>query len=284
VLARGLVTRLAARAEPMPIQHALAIVVSAASRVHAAHLAGNRLYATPETVLIRFDGVVEVEPPAAPGGDAHEDVVALGRLLAELVTGSEIPPGLAAAFASVIDVDDGPASAAELARALGFAARGAGIKLSRGELGRWARRQVHPPRLAHTLRRDDVPELGVDLGALKPKPKLADGSGEYPELMDDGVELSAARSDSDAEAAFAAIAEAEAEAGRAAIEAGVVEDDFAIDVDLDDLIEVAVAPPALAVVELPAVPVPRSIGTAILAALAVMIILAAAGVVIFYSR
>ena len=39
VLVRGLVHRLAARGEPMPVQHALAIVVSAASKVHAAHIA-----------------------------------------------------------------------------------------------------------------------------------------------------------------------------------------------------------------------------------------------------
>lgn len=287
VLARGLVHRLAARNEPMPVQHALAIVVSAAAKVHNAHIAGGRLIATLETVLIRFDGTVEIEAPtgtADVGGIPRSDVVALGALLAELVREAPIPAGLAEAFTNTIDVEQGPGSAGELARALAFAAKAAGIKLSRGELGKWARRQVHPPRLAHTLRRDSVPELGVDLGAVKPKPKekpkgigkLAKGSGTFPDpTLDDPDETDSG------------------------------EIDFELDVDVDDLIE-EVTTPALAVVSLPLalqqkiaagqqVPAPklplpahppmaapRSWGPALVALLAVLVILGAAGIVLFY--
>lgn len=261
VLVRGLVHRLAARGEPMPVQHALAIVVSAASKVHAAHLAGGRLIATLETVLVKFDGNVEIEAPAGDVVDGihRSDVVALGALLAELVRGAAIPDGLAEAFSTAIDADAGPESAGELAQALAFAAKAAKIPLSRGELGRWAKRQVHPPRLAHTLRRDSVPELGVDLGAVKPKakardgehPKLAVGSGTFHELLP----------------------EPEAD------DSG----DFDVDVDLDDLIEAAVAPPAMAAVTLPipldVVPRPRGWGPALLA---VVLILGGAGVLYFY--
>src|SRR5688500_14017663 len=119
VLARGLVHRLAARNESMPVQHALAIVVSAAAKVHNAHIAGGRLIATLETVLVRFDGSVEIEAPtgaADVGGIPRSDVVALGALLAELVRDAPIPPGLAEAFSAAIDVEQGPDSAGELAR------------------------------------------------------------------------------------------------------------------------------------------------------------------------
>jgi hypothetical protein len=278
VLVRGLVHRLAARGEPMPVEHALAIVVSAAARVHAAHLAGGRLVATLETVQIKFGGTVEVEPsPALVVGEPQADLAALGRLLAELIRGATIPPGLAEAFASVIDADEGPGSAAELARALGHAAKAANVPLSRGELGRWARRQVHPPRLAHTLRRDDVPELGVDLGAVKPKPKLAVGSGQFRELSLAEIE--------DDELAIEM--RAEVDPGATGPEPVEVEVEVELDVDLadlDDLIAEAVTPPALALIDLPAPPVPRSYGTALLAAFAVLVILAAAGVLLFYPR
>jgi hypothetical protein len=261
VLVRGLMHRLAARGEAMPVQHALAIVVSAASKVHAAHIAGGRLISTLETVLVKFDGTVEIEAPAGGAeldGIHRSDVVALGALLAELVRGAAIPDGLAEAFSTAIDVEQGPESAGELAQALAFAAKAAKIPLSRGELGRWAKRQVHPPRLAHTLRRDSVPELGVDLGAVKPKPKgdhgkLAVGSGTFKELLPEEPDDSA---------------------------------DLAIDVDLDDLIEAAVAPPAMAAVTLPIppelAPRPRGWGPALLALLAVVLILGGAGVLYFY--
>jgi hypothetical protein len=279
VRARGLLSRLGARREPMPIQHALAIVVSAANRVHAAHIAGNRLYTTPETTLVRFDGVVEVEASPAPGSNGHADVTALGRMLAELIRGTDVPVELAPAFATAIDVEAGPASAAELSRALAFAAREAGIRLSRGELGKWARRQVHPPRLAHTLRRDDVPELGVDIGAVKPRPRpkqrrLAEGS-DHAELMP----------------------RAPGEEDTGAIEALEVEAEIELDIDVDDLvasagaddlpddlIEAAVAP-ARAVVALPSVrPArpPRAVAAALVAVLAVLVMLAGAGWVLFY--
>lgn len=268
VLVRGLVHRLAARGEPMPVQHALAIVVSAASRVHAAHIAGSRLICTLDTVLVKFDGTVEIEAPTgaavADVGIARSDVVALGALLAELVRGAAIPDGLAEAFSTAIDVEAGPDSAGELAQALAFAAKAAKIPLSRGDLGRWARRQVHPPRLAHTLRRDSVPELGVDLGAVKPKPKkgakaehpkLALGSGTFEELLPD-------------------------DPGPDGDSTGDV------DVDLDDLIEATVTPPAMAAVTLPVPPElvarPQSWGTALLALFAVVLILGAAGVLYFY--
>jgi hypothetical protein len=302
VLARGLLARLGARHEAMPIQHALAIVVSAANRVHAAHLAGTRLYTTPETTLVRFDGVVDVEASPAPGADGRADVTALGRLLADLVNGSDIPPGLAAAFASAIDVEDGPASAAELARALAFAAREAKIKLSRSELGKWARRQVHPPKLAHTLRRDDVPELGVDLGALKPKPKVAEGSGEHDGyvpgdetgFLDDNDEVTIARRPRASDLAALSLTPAVPVADDAdddgdgdGDDAEAPISDADLDVATDDLIEQAVAPSAMKVVQLPVLApprkAPRSIGTAIVALLAVALILAAAGWVIFYD-
>jgi hypothetical protein len=274
VRARGLLTRLGARREPMPIQHALAIVVSAANRVHAAHIAGNRLYTTPETTLVRFDGVVEVEASPAPGSNGHADVTALGRMLAELIRGTDVPTELAPAFATAIDVEAGPASAAELSRALAFAAREAGIRLSRGELGKWARRQVHPPRLAHTLRRDDVPELGVDIGAVKPRPRpkkrrLAEGS-DHAELVPHGP----GEEDSGAIEAL----EVEAE-----IELDIDVDDLVADTS-DDLIEAAVAP-ARAVVALPGARPsrrPRAVATALVAALAVLLMLAGAGWVLFY--
>jgi hypothetical protein len=227
-------------------------------------------------VQIKFGGTVEVEPsPALVVGEPQADIAALGRLLAELIRGATIPPGLAEAFASVIDADEGPGSAAELARALGHAAKAANVPLSRGELGRWARRQVHPPRLAHTLRRGDVPELGVDLGALKPKPKLAVGSGHFRELSLAEIE--------DDELAIEMRAEvAPDDLGPEPV---AVEVELDVDLaDLDDLIAEAMVPPALALVDLPTPPVPRSYGTALLAAFAVLVILAAAGVLLFYPR
>ena len=185
VLVRGLVRRLSARNEAMPVQYALTIVIGAAIRVEAAHAARERLHACAETVLVRFDGAIEIAASGAvlPEGDGkrrpHDstdvraDVAALGRLLAELLMGAEVPASLADAAAGAIDPDDTHTSARELAASLEIAARRAGVAADPEALGRWAKRQVHPPRYAHTMRREDS-----ILGRIKPT-KLAHGSGEH---------------------------------------------------------------------------------------------------------
>jgi hypothetical protein len=166
------------------------------------------------------------------------------------------------------------------------------------------------------MRRDDVPELGVDLGAVKPrakkrrnkttsvakvltkvftKPKLAVGSGEFRELSlaeieDDELAIEMRAADDPVAAHAAAVVDAipysDGDAADRAELAVDVDVELDVDVDdLDDLIEAVDVPPALAVVEL-RVPrtVPRSYGTALLAAFAVLVILAAAGVLLFYPR
>jgi hypothetical protein len=187
VLVRALLGRLTARGEPMPLVQAVAIVLGAAARVHSAHARATRATATPETVLVRFDGVVVVGSAGAGGDIAGDraDLTALTRLLGDLVAGNRLPDALADVVATSF------ASAAELSRALASAAKAIGLAPSRAELGRWARAQVDPPRrFAHTLPRDSVPALGVDIGRRKPSrpakrpkrptdPELANGSGKF---------------------------------------------------------------------------------------------------------
>src|SRR5688572_14506358 len=119
VLVRGLIRRVEGKGESIPVAHALAIVVSAAARVEAAHARGRRQYATADNVLVRYDGTVEIRGSRVPAGsDPHADVRALGRLLVALLTGAELSGDAAATIASAIDHDRGAQSAAELARTL----------------------------------------------------------------------------------------------------------------------------------------------------------------------
>jgi hypothetical protein len=177
VLVRGLLGRLGARGEPMPLVQAVAILLGAAARVHEAHRKSTRAITAPETVLVRFDGVVVLGGVRVVGGDCGPDIAALCQLLGDLLQGNRVPDELAQVPAGTY------ATAAEFSRALASAAKACDLEPSRAALGTWAKRQVYPPRLAHTLRRDDVPELGVDLGRQKPKrppdPELANGSGKF---------------------------------------------------------------------------------------------------------
>ena len=174
---RGLLGRLGARGEPMPLVQAVAILLGAAARVHEAHRKSTRAITAPETVLVRFDGVVVLGGVRIVGGDCAPDIAALTQLLGDLLQGNRVPEELAQVAAGTY------ASAAEFSRELASAAKACDLEPSRAALGVWAKRQVYPPRLAHTLRRDDVLELGVDLGRQKPKrapdPELANGSGKF---------------------------------------------------------------------------------------------------------
>jgi hypothetical protein len=177
VLVRGLLGRLGARGEPMPLVQAVAILLGAAARVHEAHRKSTRAITAPETVLVRFDGVVVIGGVRIVGGDVAPDIAALTQLLGDLVQGNRVPEDIVQVAAGTY------ATAADFSRALASAAKACDLEPSRAELGKWAKRQVYPPRLAHTLRRDDVLELGVDLGRAKPKrppdPELANGSGKF---------------------------------------------------------------------------------------------------------
>jgi hypothetical protein len=192
---RGLIKRTANGSESVPVHHALAIVVSAAAHVHTAHTAGNRLIATPENVLVRYDGSVEIRSSRASSGDRRIDIQALGRLLVALLASAELPGDLAASIAALIDPDRGAPTAEDFARSLAQAARSADVRMSKGELGRWARRVVYPMGTAST------PAFGVGTGAVEarpdtrpdterdPQPGIAVGSGHFHE--DDLVETSA---------------------------------------------------------------------------------------------
>jgi hypothetical protein len=179
VLVRGLLQRLAARDERMPVEHALGIVISAAAYVHTAHGRGTRVFVSPERILVGFDGSVTVEP--AMSDPEFDAVTGLGDLLIELLGDQPVPPSVRSVVATISADRYAFDTAWGFARAVSQAAKGAKLSLSREELGKWAHRQVHPPKLAHTVQRD-IPVLGVDIGTQKPPPKLAIGSGLHEEL------------------------------------------------------------------------------------------------------
>jgi hypothetical protein len=194
VLARGLIRRVESNGEAIPAQHALAIVVTAAAKVQAAHATGGRQYVTPDTVLIRYDGTVELRSTRFPqGSDPRADVRALGRLLVELLGNGEMSGDMAAALAGLIDHDRGPQSPEDMGRTLVQLARDNDLVLSAHELGRYARRTVYP-------RGADTPATGV---AVQPDVALdgadvvgddarfARGSAEFhhDELPRKGTEL-----------------------------------------------------------------------------------------------
>lgn len=160
VLVRGLVRMVEGRGQTIPAAHALAIVISAAARVQAAHASGARLYATVDNVLVRYDGTVEIRPSRWPAGsDPHADVHALGRVLVQLLRDDNLSGDAMAAIAAAIDHDRGAATPAELARVLVQIARDAELTLTAHELGRYARHQVYPRSL-------DTPVDGIPTGSL----------------------------------------------------------------------------------------------------------------------
>src|SRR5689334_2786524 len=119
VLARGLTRLVEEHGQTIPAAHALAIVISAAARVQAAHANGGRLYPTLDHVLIRYDGTVEIRPSRWPAGsDPRADVRALGRVLVQLLKGDDLSGDAMAAIAAAIDHDRGAPTADELARVL----------------------------------------------------------------------------------------------------------------------------------------------------------------------
>lgn len=206
VLARGLMRLLEGHGQTIPAAHALAIVISAAARVQVAHANGARLHPTLDNLLIRYDGTVEIRPSRWPAGsDPRADVRALGRVLAQLVHGDDLSGDTMAAIAAAIDHDRGAPTAQELARTLVQIARDAELAMSAHDLGRFARHQVYPRSLdtpvngvpTENLMGEDSDVISVDdpaspdivvgsdddeLGTLGgqelPAPRIARGSGE----------------------------------------------------------------------------------------------------------
>jgi hypothetical protein len=171
VYAHALVQQVARRGQTVPIEHSFAIVIAAAAKVRAARAAGRRVSATPESVLVRHDGTVELGVARAPhGDDPRDDVGMLCRLLVELLAGADLPGELAAAIAALIDPDR-HTSVKELARALAEAARRESLPLSKRRVGRWIR-SVMLPHQALT------PPVGVDTGLASAR-SLANGSGTF---------------------------------------------------------------------------------------------------------
>jgi hypothetical protein len=190
VLARGLIKRVEGKGESIPVGHVLSIVVSAAAKVEAAHATGARLYATPDTVMVRYDGTVELRGTRVPqGSDPHADVRALGRLLVELLTGVDLPGDAAATIATTIDRDRGAKTAAELAKVCVQLGRDLEVILSQQELGRFARRQIYNNHLdTPPSGVESKPEYGYAMEDSEPvvieapvdePPRLARGSQEF---------------------------------------------------------------------------------------------------------
>jgi hypothetical protein len=182
VSVRDLIDHLAARRDVIPVEHAIAIVAGAAARANAERDTG-RFDMRSEHVVVRFDGEVDVASPLVPReGDYRDDVVALGRLLAELlarpVDAPKVPVAVRDVVVAALDADPehGFATPVGMASALREAARIGHVTPSRRELGRWVRRIVRPAKLAHTVRRDerettklemeDLLGLGVSPAAL----------------------------------------------------------------------------------------------------------------------